>query len=111
MASAPRDWWLYVLVSEVNARTYVGITTTLADRLAAHNGARRGGARATRAHRPWRFGAVHGPYPDRASASRAEWALKRGRRGLARLRWHAPDDPRWRPACLDHALRLPSPHD
>lgn len=106
MTEPPR-WYLYVLVSEPTDRTYVGITSALDARLAAHNGARPGGARATRAHRPWRYGAIHGPYPDRAAASRAEWALKHGRRGLARLAWHAPEDPRWAPP-LD---RLPSPPD
>ena len=79
-----------------SGRTYVGVTTDLDRRLAEHNGERPGGARATRAHRPWRLGVRYGPYPDRSSVSRAEHRLKR-LRGQARLRWAAPDDPAWRP--------------
>lgn len=93
----PPRWWLYVLVSTPTGRTYVGITTRLEHRLKAHNGAVRGGASATRAHRPWTYGAVYGPYADRSAVSRAEWALKKTRRGAARLTWDEPGDDRWRP--------------
>ena len=93
----PAQWWLYVLVSTPTERTYVGITTRLDHRLRAHNGEVKGGARATRPHRPWTYGAVYGPYPDRSAVSRAEWALKKTQRGAARLAWHAPEDERWQP--------------
>ncbi|MCB9526147.1 MAG: GIY-YIG nuclease family protein [Myxococcales bacterium] len=91
MEPQPGEWWLYVLLAD-SGRTYVGITLDLARRLAEHNGERPGGARATRAHRPWRVGATYGPFPDRSQASRAEHALKK-RRGAARLTWapeHSP---------------------
>jgi len=78
------SWLVYVLVSP-GGRTYVGITTDPERRVSQHNGALRGGARATRAGRPWQLGAVYGPFPDRSSALRAELAVKRlrGRRRLS----------------------------
>lgn len=82
MSGAP--WFLYVLVSETTGRTYVGITTAPTRRLLQHNGERPGGARATRAGRPWALGATYGPYGSRGEAQRAEHALKR-RRGSDRL--------------------------
>jgi predicted GIY-YIG superfamily endonuclease len=76
-------WVVYVLVSR-RGRTYVGVTDDLRRRLAAHNGTRPGGAKATRAGRPWRIGAIYGPVPTRGAAQRLEHALKRlkGRRRL-----------------------------
>ena len=62
----------------------MGITDDLDRRLAAHNGARPGGAKATRAGRPWRVGAVVGPVATRGAAQRLEYALKR-LRGHRRL--------------------------
>ena len=85
----PVPWTVYVLVAAAGDRTYVGVTTDLERRLAQHNGERPGGAKATRAGRPWRLGAAFGPYDGRGDAQRVERALKR-RRGAARLR--PPDD-------------------
>lgn len=82
-------WWLYVLVSADERRTYVGITVDVERRVNQHNGERPGGARSTRAGRPWRVGRVYGPYADRGAASRAERALK-AVRGLKRLTWSDP---------------------
>ena len=79
------EWFVYVLVSVWERRTYVGVTHDLRRRLEQHNGARPGGAKSTRGARPWRIGATHGPYPNRGSAQQAEAALKRIR-GLERLR-------------------------
>ncbi len=80
------DWYLYVLVSKDEARTYVGVSLDPERRLLEHNGERPGGAKSTRAGRPWKIGATYGPYPDRASVQRAEHALKK-RRGRDRLGW------------------------
>ncbi|MCB9627941.1 MAG: GIY-YIG nuclease family protein [Sandaracinaceae bacterium] len=85
MSDAPPGWYVYVLQSAAAARTYVGITTDPDRRLAQHNGLRAGGARSTRAGRPWTRAALHGPYPTRGEALRVERALKK-RRGEARLR-------------------------
>ncbi len=77
------SWIVYVLESA--ARTYVGITTDLDRRLEQHNGQRRGGAKATRASRPWRVARQWGPFPSRGEALRLEHAVKRlrGRRRLS----------------------------
>ena len=77
------SWWLYLLRSPAG-RTYVGITTDLERRLAQHNGEVPGGAKSTRAGRPWALTRHWGPF-DRSEASRHEYALKRlrgDRRGV-----------------------------
>jgi putative endonuclease len=73
-----------VLVSESAGRTYVGVTTDPERRLAEHNGHRPGGARSTRAGRPWSLGPVHGPFEGRGEAQALEHRLRR-LRGTARL--------------------------
>ena len=84
------EWVVYVLVSRSSVRTYVGITTDRERRLAQHNGLQRGGARATRAGRPWAIGASFGPFDSRGDALRIEGRVKR-LRGLARLEFSPPD--------------------
>ncbi len=83
--AAPPPWFVYVLRSATGTRTYVGITTDVARRLAQHNGERVGGARCTRADRPWMLAACSPPLPDRSTASRLEHRVKRCR-GPARER-------------------------
>ena len=75
---------MYVLLSADGRRTYVGLTTDPEPRLAQHNGEKPGGARATRAGRPWTRAALFGPYDGRGTATRVERAVKR-RRGKARI--------------------------
>lgn len=86
MPAEAARWTVYVLWSEARARTYTGITVDLERRLAQHNGEQAGGARSTRAGRPWRVRATYGPYADRSTATQAERAVKR-LRGLRRLAW------------------------
>ncbi|KIG14069.1 Endo/excinuclease amino terminal domain protein [Enhygromyxa salina] len=86
MSDEPR-WWLYLLRS-AGGRTYVGITTELERRLAQHNGEQDGGAKSTRAGRPWTLDRSWGPY-SRSQASAHEYQLKR-RRGARRGSWE-PD--------------------
>jgi putative endonuclease len=81
---AMTPWHVYVLVSADGGRTYVGITCDLPRRLAQHNGDRPGGAKSTRAGRPWSVGATFGPYPSRGLAQSVEHRLKR-RSGRDRL--------------------------
>ena len=76
-------WYAYVLVSP-RGRTYVGTTTDVPRRLRQHNGELSGGARSTRAHRPWAIGRVLGPFGGRGDALRVELALRRVR-GARRL--------------------------
>lgn len=69
-------WTLYLLECQhgTGLAYYAGITTDIARRFDEHlNGT---GARFTRANRPLRVVATR-LYPDRASASRAEAALKK----------------------------------
>jgi len=82
---APERWWLYLLRSDAG-RTYVGISVDLDRRIAQHNGALPGGAKSTRAGRPWVLVKRWGPY-GRAQASRLEAQLKR-RRGPLRANWN-----------------------
>ncbi|MCT8357704.1 GIY-YIG nuclease family protein [Xanthomonas citri pv. anacardii] len=70
---APKPWHLYLLLCR-NGSYYAGITNDLERRFQAH--LRGTGARYTRANPPVQVLASH-TYPDRASASRAECALKR----------------------------------
>jgi len=100
-------WFVYVLASARSRRTYVGITTDVERRLAQHNGEVRGGARSTRAGRPWRRAAEYGPFPRRGDALRVELAVKR-LRGPARLHWKpAPGD--LQEAVVDTGSRQPTP--
>ncbi|HTJ44044.1 MAG TPA: GIY-YIG nuclease family protein [Kofleriaceae bacterium] len=77
-------WFAYVLVSERTRRTYVGATTDVDRRARQHNGELRGGARATRANRPWRVARIVGPFERRGEALRVEWRIKKVR-GLRRV--------------------------
>jgi putative endonuclease len=77
-------WWVYVLVSNVKFRTYVGISTDPVRRIREHNGEEKGGAKSTRAARPWELARLFGPYAGRGEAQRRERALKRIR-GRKRL--------------------------
>jgi putative endonuclease len=87
---SPSIWWVYVLCSTSN-RTYVGSTTDPLRRTRQHNGEIAGGAKCTRAHRPWRLSRVYGPYDTRSLAFKAEIALKRGKRSSGRLNWSEKD--------------------
>lgn len=82
-------WRVYVLTSPAG-RTYVGVTTDPERRLAQHNGQLAGGARSTRAGRPWSLGAIYGPYASRGEAQAAEYRLRR-LRGTERLVWGGPE--------------------
>ncbi len=83
---APGAWFVYVLWSATLGRTYVGLAVDVTRRVRQHGGELTGGARTTRAGRPWHLAAWYGPFPDRGAATRAERAVK-GLKGGARLRW------------------------
>ncbi len=86
--SVTSPWSLYLLECR-NGSYYAGITNNVAARLAAHACGK--GARYTRANPPARLLATRA-YPDRASASRAEWALKQLPRAR-KLTFLTPTDP------------------
>lgn len=68
----PAPWHVYLLLCR-NGSYYAGITNDLQARYAAHLAGR--GARYTRANPPVELLGSRS-FPDRASASRAEYALK-----------------------------------
>jgi putative endonuclease len=68
-----KSWCLYLIECR-NGALYTGITNDLEARYAAHVDGR--GARYTRANPPLRLVGSR-PFPDRASATRAECAVKR----------------------------------
>jgi len=70
----PQDspWFLY-LIECIDGSIYTGITVDVAARYAAHASGK--GARYTRAHPPFRLLASFS-YPDRSSASKAEYRIK-----------------------------------
>lgn len=79
-------WQVYVLSSTSIERTYVGIALDVEERLEQHNGLRPGGAKSTRAGRPWELTVTYGPYEERSEAQRAEAQVKR-LRGPERFDW------------------------
>ena len=66
------SWYVYLIECR-DGSLYTGIATDVARRYAAH--AAGTGARYTRSHPPLRLLAQF-EYPDRAAASRAEYAIK-----------------------------------
>ncbi len=69
---ADKPWYLYLLAC-ANGTYYAGITTDVAARFLAHQQGK--GARYTRANPPLSV-LAQAMYPDRSTASKAEWALK-----------------------------------
>ena len=74
--SNPETTYVYILQSSINpAKSYVGVTNNLARRMRQHNGIIVGGARYTRACRPWAFFAVF-QVSNRHDALSIEWKIK-----------------------------------
>jgi predicted GIY-YIG superfamily endonuclease len=75
----------YILASCDGRRTYVGVTHNLAHRLRQHNGALSGGAKATKAWRPWCVIVTISGFRTRSEALMFEWAMHhvRGSGGIA----------------------------
>ena len=98
------EYWVYVIQSQqsrVGKRGnplpgfhYVGCTTDVKRRIRQHNGEIKGGGKYTATKRPWALEAVYGPYQGRSNAMKAEYALKRGKRGVGRTSW-TPSDSDW----------------
>ena len=77
-----KPWFLYVLQCK-DGSYYCGITTDLDRRLKEHNNGT--GARYTRAKRPVTL-IKHWIYPDRSSASKAEYRFKQLKRSAKEQR-------------------------
>jgi len=86
----PMHWFVYVLWSPHLGRSYVGIALDPRRRLRQHNGDIQGGAKSTRAGRPWELRIAYGPFADRSAASSAEYEVKQCR---GEERWNASDLP------------------
>lgn len=69
----------YVLRSFGDRRTYTGITNNVGRRFRRHNGEIKGGAKATRAGRPWKIMCVIEGFASKRDALRFEWRAKRQR--------------------------------
>ena len=112
-------YWVYVIQSlaprvDKQGRPrpgffYVGMTTEPARRLREHNGlyangkaGNPNGGRYTSKHRPWEARALYGPYSTRSEALKAEYRLKRQKRGAGRLKWSKKDSPFCRGEGPDH---------
>lgn len=76
----PEEWFVYVLISETEHLTYVGLAKDPQNRLLEHNGEKPGGAKFTRRGRPWKIVKTHGPYSNRSEASIMEARIKKLRR-------------------------------
>lgn len=72
----PDVWFVYVLESLARSVTYVGIAKDVEARLLQHNGERPGGAKSTRAARPWRVARRLGPFESRGRAQEEEYRVK-----------------------------------
>ncbi|XVE76776.1 hypothetical protein DITRI_Ditri13aG0007900 [Diplodiscus trichospermus] len=72
-----KQWCVYLILS-TNApiKTYVGITTDFSRRLKQHNGELRGGAKASRAGRPWICACVIRGFNDQSEACEFETKWK-----------------------------------
>ncbi len=73
VSTVKKSWCLYLIECR-NGALYAGITNDLEARYCAHVDGK--GARYTRANPPLRLVGSR-PFPDRSSASRAEFAIKR----------------------------------
>ena len=95
-----KDYWVYVIQGQPytdrrgkyrKGPFYVGLTVDVHRRLRQHQGEIKGGAKSTKKNRPWSLEAVYGPYLGRSDATKAERALKRGKRGKNRTKWLTED--------------------
>lgn len=66
----------YLLRSSTSRRTYVGITNNLPRRIRQHNGELKGGAKSTRAGRPYDVAAFVEGFESMKQALMFEWAWK-----------------------------------
>ncbi|MDP6964226.1 MAG: GIY-YIG nuclease family protein [Planctomycetota bacterium] len=70
------NWIVYILISADQSRTYVGICLDIQRRLAQHNGEIPGGAKSTRAGRPWKLHKKVDKMTSRAAAQALEAQIK-----------------------------------
>lgn len=73
------SWFVYVIQSQPKGTLYCGIAIDPDGRLRKHNGLVRGGAKATRAGRPWMLVYLEGPM-EKGAALKREAEIKAMRR-------------------------------
>ncbi|WP_135077037.1 GIY-YIG nuclease family protein [Terasakiella sp. SH-1] len=85
--SVQKRWFVYVLLNQKN-EAYTGVTydTTPERRLEEHNGQRPGGAKYTRARRPWKLVYAESGFLNRSEAQSREAAIKKDRKFKAALK-------------------------
>ncbi|MCP4367157.1 MAG: GIY-YIG nuclease family protein [Deltaproteobacteria bacterium] len=66
-------YYLYIIQSAMDDSFYIGSTQNLDERLARHN---QGRSKFTKPKRPWNL-VYHEEHPDRSSAMKREYAIKR----------------------------------
>ncbi|KAJ6315536.1 hypothetical protein OIU78_018918 [Salix suchowensis] len=82
-----RSWSVYLILSTNHpVKTYVGVTTNFSRRLKQHNGELKGGAKASRAGRPWICACLIHGFIDRSEACEFESKWKSFSRKLPRKR-------------------------
>ncbi|GAB2210733.1 hypothetical protein Drorol1_Dr00016016 [Drosera rotundifolia] len=82
-----RSWCVYLIAStNPPIKTYVGVTTDFPRRLKQHNGELNGGAKASRAGRPWICACLVQGFTDRSEACKFESNWKIFSRKLPRRR-------------------------
>ncbi|KAF7824617.1 structure-specific endonuclease subunit slx1 [Senna tora] len=89
------SWCVYlILATNHPIKTYVGVTTNFSRRLKEHNGELRGGAKASRAGRPWVCACLIRGFTDRSEACVFESKWKAfSRRGTRKKQDEEVDDP------------------
>lgn len=71
--SRTRSWCVYLILSTNDPiKTYVGVTNNFSRRLKQHNGELKGGAKASRAGRPWICACIIRGFDDRSEACEFE---------------------------------------
>ncbi|GMY22571.1 structure-specific endonuclease subunit slx1 [Fagus crenata] len=80
-----RSWSVYLILStNTPIKTYVGVTTDFPRRLRQHNGELKGGAKASRAGRPWVCACIVQGFKDQSEACEFESKWKNLSRKLPR---------------------------
>jgi predicted GIY-YIG superfamily endonuclease len=100
-------YYVYLLASQVANRTYVGYTVNLSRRLRQHNGEIVGGAKYTRAFRPWKMVCYVEGLPSDKVARQLEWRLHHPPPHLQRKRKKYKTSLEWRLSCLEGVLKMP----
>ncbi|XP_022152567.1 structure-specific endonuclease subunit SLX1 [Momordica charantia] len=83
----PKPWCVYLIISSNSPfKTYVGVTLNFSRRLKQHNGEIKGGAKATRAGRPWVCACMIHGFKDQSQACEFESKWKEVSRKIAHKR-------------------------